>query len=216
MPFSCSGSSKFIPWTHIPQLPPQQEPLLPPPPPQPPSPASTKYAIKVLYPYDAQLPDELTIHPGDVIIVEEGDNEDDSLWWIGTDEGGDNGYFYAEFTEKKGIREHCGILSPSSASLEIGISGPHSISFKEITYFVEDQPGDELECIICKNLANDPHQSKCCGHTMCYSCAHKWGEQNNSCPQCRESPLEIAVDTRTKRHISSLTVYCTHYKSAWV
>ena len=89
----------------------------------------------------------------------------------------------------------------------------YSVSFEEISYFVEDQPGDELECIICKNLADDPHQSKCCGHTMCYDCAHKWGERNDSCPQCRESPLEIAVDTRTKRHISSLTVYCTHYKS---
>ena len=96
----------------------------------------------------------------------------------------------------------------------MGITRSHrSVSFKEISYSIEDQPGDELECIICKNLADNPHQSKCCGHTMCYSCADKWGERNNSCPQCRESPLEIAVDTHTKRHISSLTVYCTHYKS---
>ena len=179
-----------------------------------PSPPPTIYAFKVLYPYDAQLPDELTIRPGDVITVEEGDIEEDSLWWLGTNEDGHNGYFYVEFTENE-ASSLCGILSPSSTSPspEEEISGPHSVSFKEISYCVVDQPGGELKCIICKNLADNPHQSKCCGHTMCYSCAHKWGERSNSCPQCREFPLEIAVDTRTKRHISSLTVYCTHYRS---
>ena len=141
----------------------------------------------------------------------EGNNEEDSLWWMGTSKDGHKGYFYRKFTEKKNILPS--IRSSSSPSLELKISGPHSVSFKEISYCVEDKPGDDLECIICKNLADDPHQSKCCGHTMCYHCAHKWGERNNSCPQCRESPLEIAVDTRTKRHISSLTVYCTHYRS---
>ena len=166
--------------------------------------------IKVLYPYDAQLSDELTIRPGDVITVEEGHDEEDSLWWMGTDEDGRNGYFYVIFAEQLiESDEEENIHFSSSATLV----DMYSVSFEEISYFVDDQPGNELECIICKNLADDPHQSKCCGHTMCYDCAHKWGERNDSCPQCRESPLEIVVDTRTKRHISSLTVYCTHYKS---
>ena len=65
-----------------------------------PSPPPNIYAFKVLYPYDAQLPDELTIRPGDVITVEEGDNEEDSLWWKGTNEDEDKGYFYWNFTEK--------------------------------------------------------------------------------------------------------------------
>ena len=142
----------------------------------------------------------------------EGNNEEDSLWWMGTGKDGHKGYFYRKFTEKK-TYSLPSIRSSSSPSLEVEISGPHSVSFKDISYCVEDKPGDDLECIICKNLADDPHQSKCCGHTMCYSCAHKWRERNNSCPQCRESPLEVVVDTRTKRHISSLTVYCTHYRS---
>ena len=179
-----------------------------------PPPPPTEYTLKVLYPYDAQLPGELTIRPGDVITVEEGYNKEDSLWWMGTNEDGYEGYFYVEFTDSETkASSHCGISSLSSSSLEMGIIRSHSVSFKETSYCVEDQPGDELECIICKNLADNPHQSKCCGHTMCYDCAHRWGKRSNSCPQCRESPFEIVVDTRTKRHVSSLTVYCTHYKS---
>ena len=130
---------------------------------------------------------------------------------MGTDEEGHKGYFYVRFTEE--TYSLCSMWSSSSSSLEVEIPDPHNVSFKEISYRVEDQPRDELECIICKNLADDPHQSKCCGHTMCYDCAHKWGERNNSCPHCRESPFEVVVDTRTKRHISSLNVYCTHYRS---
>ena len=173
-----------------------------------PPPPTIRY--KVVYPYDAQLPGELTIRPGDVITVEEGDNEEDSLWWMGTNKNGHNGYFYVIFTEQLNESdEEEEIKFSSSAQL----ADMYSVSFEEIIYFVEDQPGDELECIICKNLPCDPHQSMCCGHTMCYNCAHKWGKRNNSCPQCRESPLEVVVDTRTKRHISSLTVYCTHYRS---
>ena len=163
---------------------------------------------EVIFPYDAQLPDELTIRPGDVIAVVEGDNEEDALWWMGTNEDGHKGYFYLTFTEQlnESNGEQC---IESSATL----ADMYSVSFEGISYFVEDQPGDELECIICKNLADNPHQSICCGHTMCYNCAVTWGERNYSCPQCREFPFQVVVDTRTKRHISSLTVYCTHYRS---
>ena len=161
----------------------------------------------VLYPYDARLPDELTIRPGDVITVEEGDNEEDSLWWIGTDEDGHEGYFYVEFTQRDTL---CDELEESNALKKRII--PHSVTFKETAYYVDEKPGEELECIICKNLADNPHQTGCCGHTVCYNCADKWRRRNDSCPNCRLSPLDLVKDPRTKRYISSLTVYCIHYK----
>ena len=130
---------------------------------------------------------------------------------MGVNKHGHYGYFYVIFTEQLNESDEEGEDIKFSSSVKL--ADMYSVSFKEISYFVEDQPGDELECIICKNLPYNPHQSKCCGHTMCYDCANKWGEKSNSCPQCRESPLVVVVDTRTKRHISSLTVYCTHYKS---
>ena len=163
----------------------------------------------VLYPYDAQLPDELTIHPGDVITVEEGDNEEDSLWWIGTDADRHKGYFYVEFTQRDTLCYSQDEFSESEKPLFI----PHSVTFKETTYYVDEKPGEELECIICKNLADSPHQTGCCGHTVCYNCADKWRRKNDSCPNCRLSPLDIVKDARTKRYISSLNVYCIHYES---
>ena len=162
----------------------------------------------VSYPYDAQLPDELTICPGDVITVEEGDNEEDSPWWMGTNEDGDKGYFYVKFTQRDTL---CDALEDSSVLKTRVI--PHSATFKETAYYVNEKPGEELECIICKNLADNPHQTECCGHTMCYNCADKWRRRNDSCPNCRLSPLDIVKDPRTKRYISSLTVYCIHYES---
>ena len=173
-----------------------------------PSPPTIRY--EVIYPYDARLPDELTIRPGDVITAEEGYNEEDSLWWMGIDEDGYNGYFYVMFAERLNESDEEESIESSTSATSADM---YSVSFEGVSYFVEDQPGDELECIICKNLAYNPHQSKCCGHTMCYDCAHRWGKRNDYCPQCGGPPLEIAVDTRTKRHISNLTVYCTHYRS---
>ena len=163
----------------------------------------------VSYPYDAQLPDELTIRPGDVITVEEGDNEEDSLWWMGIDEDGYEGYFYLKFTQRDTL---CDAPEEFSA-LKKRSFVPHSVTFKETAYYVDEQPGEELECIICKNLADNPHQTGCCGHTVCYNCADKWRKKNNSCPNCRLSPLDLVKDPRTKRYISSLNVYCIHYES---
>ena len=164
----------------------------------------------VLYPYDARLHDELTIRPGDAITVEEGDNEEDSLWWMGTNKDGHKGYFYSKFTQRDTL---CHALEESGEFESEKDSIQHSVTFKETTYYVDEKPGEELECIICKNLADGPHQTGCCGHTVCYNCADKWRRRNNSCPNCRLSPLDLVKDPRTKRHISSLTVYCVHYQS---
>lgn len=54
--------------------------------------------------------------------------------------------------------------------------------------FVEAVPQDS-ECIICKEICNDPVQCKC-GTIYGRACITKWVERNSTCPHCR-SPLFV-------------------------
>ena len=159
--------------------------------------------VKVLYPYDAQLEDELTIEPGDIIEVENKCGK----WWRGKIMGKSQpaGLFYEEFTLPNDPAEECLPIQLSRG--RIG----YSVTFKESSYYVTEKPGSDLECIICQGLANDAHQTGCCGHTVCSTCGRRWKGKNNSCPHCRKSSLSLVDDPRTKRYISGLTVYCSHY-----
>ena len=160
----------------------------------------------VVYPRDARFVDELTVRPGDVIVVEE---KGDSPWWLGKTRDGASGYFYRPFCKELVVIK----CDYKTALMQFDGRGLHKVVYKETSYFAEEKPGDDLECLICRNLASEPHQSGCCGHTMCYSCAVKWQRQKNSCPHCCESPLDLVKDPRTKRLITSLTLHCTHYKN---
>ena len=165
--------------------------------------------VKVVYPYEAVLEDELNLIPGDIIHVEEqlGD------WWRGRNRNHcKSGLFYKDFTvpycpeEEESPCEWLG--ADDKPRNPVGFP----VTFMEREYRAQSRPGDELECMICNSLSNNPHQTGCCGHTVCYNCAAQWRRRNNSCPNCRRMPLELAVDPRTKRHILSLTVYCPHYE----
>ena len=120
----------------------------------------------VVYPYDARFADELTVCPGDVIIfvVEE---KSDSPWWLGKtrDGSGASGYFYRPFC-KELLDVKCDVHY-KTALMQFDGRGLHKVVYKETSYFAEEQPGDDLECLICRNLASEPHQSGCCGHTIC-------------------------------------------------
>ena len=166
---------------------------------------------KVLYPYEAQLSDELTLCPGKLVTVDEENDppvpmKDDSFWLWGANESGFTGFFYKEFVK---LDEQHGEKTGARTC------NHNYVTFEEVMYGVDTKPLDDLqlECIVCKNLASEPRQTICCGQTVCYKCAKKWKKRNDSCPQCRQVPLELAVDTRTKNHIRSLVVYCTHFDS---
>ena len=183
---------------------------------------------KVKYPYDAELSDELTIRPGDGIEVDQEEEPEDSLWLRGRkapkqrhDSSRYDCYFYRAFTTVTMTRvpKLCQVMMSLSVVSKANIQTREAdmqtravLSYKEKAYFVVETPSMELECIIYKNLADEPHQTGCCGHTVCFKCADEWREKNNSCPNCCEAPLDLAKDTRTKRFISSLVVYCSHYK----
>ena len=161
---------------------------------------------KVVYPYEAQLPDELTTKPGDVIQVSSllQPTAKGSKWITGELQG-KTGLFYLPFV----VRSAAAPPVPAHRRKAVGFE----ITCAEYAYQAKEKPGDDLECIICKNLSRDPHQSKCCGHTMCHSCADTWKRRNNTCPNCRESPFLTVEDPRTKRYITGLSVYCPYYTS---
>ena len=78
------------------------------------------------------------------------------------------------------------------------IIGPHR--------FLE-QPLGKLLCINCKNIAEEPQQTKCCGKLCCESCQKTL---SSTCPGCSRSPLETVPDTMNKIEIGSLQVECTN------
>ena len=170
---------------------------------------------RVLYPYNAALHDELTLKPDDIIDVDEESGD----WWKGrienrvTDYWGlcspSSGLFYKKFTVPHHPNEDKMIEQQSYKKPRGTVGNP--ITYLDCDYHTESFPDDDLECFICKSLSSDPHQTRCCGHTVCYNCADKWRSRNNSCPTCRKVPLVLVEDVRTKHLILNLIVYCPNY-----
>ena len=80
--------------------------------------------------------------------------------------------------------------------------------------FVETPP-DELVCKICHFPARDPRQTnECCGQTFCAMCLGKYMDSkildNEQCPYCKTVPFTFVRDTRTKRNVMDLNVFCPH------
>ena len=150
------------------------------------------------------MDDELTTKPGDVITVDDWDISDD--WARGT-LNGKIGLFYKTFTKPSSE-----VPSPDDFKLEEVRGKPkgYTTTYQGREYILKEKL-DEVECIICLSLADNAHQTSCCGSTICLGCANTWKKQNNSCPQCRKALLEIVVDPRTQRRITGATVYCPNY-----
>ena len=161
-------------------------------------------SVEVVYPYDAALKDEISIKPGDIIFVE----EQSGNWWRGRNRRTNkSGLFYKDFVKAYNTDSVDKIPSQSQQKPE-----GYCVGYRKSSYYVIEKPGDDLECIICHQIAYDPRQTSCCGHTVCCGCADKWRGRNNSCPQCRRSPLKLTDDPRTMRYISGLTSYCPNYE----
>ena len=81
--------------------------------------------------------------------------------------------------------------------------------------FVEPPP-DDLTCKICFLPARDPQQTnECCGQTFCHGCLNKYKSStildNNKCPYCNKESFTFFADTKTKRSIEDLRVFCPNY-----
>jgi hypothetical protein len=158
--------------------------------------------FKAIYPYDAILPEELTLKPGDIVEVAEGDGVSKQKWAKGRIQHTDKeGLFYADFMApclpKKGSRER------KTLGYKSAYAGNEVI--------LDSEPEEWFECLICKELAYDPHQTSCCGHTLCLKCAVQWNERSDSCINCRKQPFEFRKDSRAERMIKGISLSCPYY-----
>ena len=158
----------------------------------------------IIFPYNGKMNDELAMKPGDVITVNDWTASKD--WAKGT-LNGKTGLFYKHF-----VKPSSDVPSPNNCKLKKvrGKPNGHEACYRGREYVLKEKL-DEVECIICHELADNAHQTSCCGNTVCLQCAIKWKKTSNSCPQCRKQPLEIVVDPKTQRRITGATVYCPNY-----
>ena len=155
--------------------------------------------VKVVYPYEAQLPDELSLSPGDVVEVTNWDFESRPKWAKGIAlEKDKEGIFLTRFVQP--------VLTEETNKTE-GTQG-HSNTYRGRKYVFAEKPEEWLECLICSELAYDPHQSSCCGHTLCLRCATKWKKSSNSCVNCGREPFQFQKDSRAERLVTGLSVPC--------
>ena len=154
--------------------------------------------VKVVYPYEAQLPDELTLSPGDVVEVTDWNFESRPKWAKGrTLKKNERGLFFTGFVQP--------VLTEETNTTK---GAGYSNTYRGREYVFAEKLEEWLECLICRELAYNPYQSSCCGHTLCLRCATKWKERSNSCVNCRREPFEFQKDPRTERLVTGLSVSC--------
>ena len=81
----------------------------------------------------------------------------------------------------------------------------------DVNYIFTKKPEDWYICGICMDLASDPTQTSCCGHTYCNKCVSKWARKKTTCPQCRADDFTFSADVRTERFIKNLELFCPNY-----
>ena len=165
---------------------------------------SAEKTVTVIYPYNGKLKDELALKPGDVITVDDWAASDN--WARGT-LNGKTGLFYKHF-----VKLSSEVRSPNDCKLKKVRVKPmgYEACYRGREYVLKEKL-EEVECIICHELADNAHQTSCCGNTICLQCGNKWKKTSNSCPQCRKEPLEIIADPKTQRRITGATAYCPNY-----
>jgi hypothetical protein len=151
--------------------------------------------VEVVYPYDAATDNELTLKPGDMVYV---DKWHYSEFWAYGQIFGKSGLFYKGFT--KNVRK-------MKRPLERFPTG-YSASYRNIEFMTTERREEWLDCIICYQLAYEPRQTACCGHTMCNKCAQNCLSRSTHCPHCRHDPFSVIQDPRAERSLKGLTAYC--------
>ena len=66
-----------------------------------------------------------------------------------------------------------------------------------VLYKFIDEPDDELKCMICLEVAEDPLQHETCGKLVCKECIEKYGREK-PCPNCRREGSAFFTDNRSK------------------
>ena len=64
-------------------------------------------------------------------------------------------------------------------------------------YKFVSEPEDDLLCLICLEVAEEPWQHADCGRLLCKKCLDKLGK-NKPCPNCRKEQPQYFNDSRSK------------------
>lgn len=157
--------------------------------------------VKVDFPYDAHLPDEITLTPGADIEVVSWDVDSRPAWAVGRLKSSDKeGFFPTDFVRP---------TFPGAVLTGWSTSG-FVDTYKGQMYVFAEKPEEALECLICREITCDPHRTVCCSCTLCLQCAAKWKERNDSCVNCRKEPLELEEDLDSCALVASTTVSCAN------
>ena len=61
----------------------------------------------------------------------------------------------------------------------------------------DGEPDDDLKCMICLQVAQNPLQHELCGKLFCKDCLEKYG-RSKPCPNCRAELSQYYSDNRSK------------------
>ena len=168
--------------------------------------SSTNPVVMVaVYPFDARLPDELNLLPGDKLIVD--DWNATAKWAMGRKQSApyQSGYFYKAFTKKESD-----IWQPEPLRAVRSLPpGSTTISFGGREHILTSPPDDSLMCMVCEQVTT--MQTPCCRHTLCVTCHKEWAARGNTCPNCRRRPFGIERNTRTQMTLQRLVAYCPNW-----
>ena len=168
----------------------------------------TEKTVTVIFPYNGKLEGELDIVPCDIITVDDWDVSDD--WAKGT-LNGKTGLFFKAF-----VKPSSEVPSPDNLKLEEVRGKPEGY---EATYrgkeYVLKEKLEDVECVVCREVAHELRQTSCCGKTICLGCAETWKKTrtsgtSGSCPECRED-FDAIKDPRTQRRLTGTSVHCPMY-----
>ena len=76
--------------------------------------------------------------------------------------------------------------------------------------FVETVPDNiQTKCLFCQLIIRDPYQADCCGSGFCHKCIESIKSSKKPCPSCKATDFQPVKDTRLKRTLDSMKVYCS-------
>ena len=71
------------------------------------------------------------------------------------------------------------------------------ITMAEVDWTFVGEPEDDLKCLICLSVAQDPLQHEKCGKLFCKNCLEKHGRYK-PCPNCRQDEAHYFADIRSE------------------
>ena len=81
---------------------------------------------------------------------------------------------------------------------------------------IEGEVEEDLICLLCKKVMEDPSPSACCGHHFCGECLQNASRKKMDCPDCRQTvrasspdPAKVMEAVLAER-LAKLSVRCTH------